>query len=128
MFLTIKQYITERKIFSKLAEKIKKSKKFEYFVDKEENDICKLDNIDICFGYHDTLKVCEKTGKQILSLYCHYYDFNKISQMRFKCFHSLKNIAKKRSYIENQGKETKTVISEKQQIILTEALQKIRGA
>ena len=136
MFLKIKQSFTERKIFNELEKQIKKSKKFEFSVGNDKNDeICNLDTIDIRFRtYYSLLEVSDKTGKMILSLGCQCSDIDETSHMRHRCFYSLRDVALKRAEVKNESKETKkaveTVISEKQkyQIMLNEALQRIRGA
>ncbi len=132
MFLTMKQSFTERKIFNELEKQIKKSKKFEF---SEKSEICNLDNIDIRFQtHHDVLEVFDKTGKKILSLWCECRVIDKTSHMRHRRFYSLRDMAVKRAGVENQVKKTEktveTVMSEKQkhQIMLNEALQRIRGA
>ena len=129
MFLTMKQSFTERKIFNELEKQIKKSKKFEF---SEKSEVCNLDNIDIRFRTHyDHLEVFDKTGKMILSLWCECRVIDKTSDMRHRRFYSLRDMALKRAGVENQVKKTvETVMSEKQkhQIMLNEALQRIRGA
>ena len=144
LFLQMKQYIIERKIFNELSEKVKKSEVFEYFDDNDPNYICKLklDTIEIRFQRFKDLEVFDKTGKQIFVLNgnCVLRSWDKVAPMRVIYFDSLLDMAKKRKENKNQVKETKKAVKtrfrypsfeekQKQEIALAKkGLYRIRGA
>ena len=145
MFLIFnKEFRQIESILSDLMAKVKKSEKF---VKKYEAqyEIYKLDTIDIHFHISsNTITVKDKSGKEIISLDCHYDRYDKLQDAKWNRFgtflgavrnaydkrvekaEKMKNATKKMQKEEaTKNQQQKAEVAK--QKILSDALDKLRG-